>query len=326
MAQENAYGGKVLLVRPVRPGSRVHRQDRVWAGGNMEFVAIDVETANADLSSICQIGVARFQGAEATTEWESYVDPEAHFDGMNVSIHGITHDMVRGAPRFRDLCRDLSARVGGRIVVCHTAFDRVAITRAFQKADAGEPGWRWLDTARVARRAWEEFAHSGYGLASVCEAIGYEYAAHDALEDAKAAAQVLLAAINRTGLGLEEWCKRVDQPIHPGQTKYAPVTREGNSAGPLFGEVVVFTGRLSITRNEAADMASRAGCAVADGVNKKTTILVVGDQDLDRLAGFEKSSKHRKAEEWMAKGHFIRIVGESDFQRIVDLSDCGARA
>ncbi len=31
---------------------------------------------------------------------------------------------------------------------------------------------------------------------------------------------------------------------------------------------------------EAADMASKIGCQVASGVTKKTTILVVGDQDI----------------------------------------------
>jgi DNA polymerase-3 subunit epsilon len=36
-----------------------------------------------------------------------------------------------------------------------------------------------------------------------------------------------------------------------------------------------------------------------------------------RLAGHDKSSKHRKAEELIAKSQPIRILGESDFRRIV---------
>jgi len=42
----------------------------------MEFVAIDVETANADMASICQIGIARFADGLLTSEWETYVDPQ----------------------------------------------------------------------------------------------------------------------------------------------------------------------------------------------------------------------------------------------------------
>jgi len=55
-----------------------------------------------------------------------------------------------------------------------------------------------------------------------------------------------------------------------------------------------------------------------DGVTKKTTILVVGDQDLRLTRGQAKSSKHRKAEALIASGGAIRIVGESDFMLMVN--------
>jgi DNA polymerase-3 subunit epsilon len=64
-------------------------------------------------------------------------------------------------------------------------------------------------------------------------------------------------------------------------------------------------------------MAAKVGCEVAPGVTKKTTILVVGDQDIKKLAGHEKSSKHRKAEELALAGKRIRIIQESDFQELV---------
>lgn len=57
------------------------------------------------------------------------------------------------------------------------------------------------------------------------------------------------------------------------------------------------------------------------GVNKKITILVVGDQDVKKLAGQEKSSKYRKAEKLMAEGCQIRILRESDFNEPVLLAD-----
>jgi DNA polymerase-3 subunit epsilon len=99
--------------------------------------------------------------------------------------------------------------------------------------------------------------------------------------------------------------------------------RDGNPDGELFGEILVFTGMLSISRNEAADAAAAAGCRVDGGVTKHTTMLVVGDQDLRKLAGHEKSSKHLKAEQLIAKGQHIRILGESDFMRIVSLAGAG---
>lgn len=50
-------------------------------------------------------------------------------------------------------------------------------------------------------------------------------------------------------------------------------------------------------------------------------MLVVGDQDVTKLAGHEKSSKHRKAEELISKGAPIRIIRESDFKELVRLAN-----
>ena len=35
----------------------------------MEFVALDVETANADMASICQIGIAQFRDGSLVEDW-----------------------------------------------------------------------------------------------------------------------------------------------------------------------------------------------------------------------------------------------------------------
>jgi len=86
----------------------------------------------------------------------------------------------------------------------------------------------------------------------------------------------------------------------------------------LYGDVVVFTGALEIPRREAAALSASIGCTVASGVTKKTTLLVVGDQDVTKLAGKAKSSKHLKAEQLIAKGQEIRIIKESDFKELVN--------
>lgn len=285
-----------------------------------EFVAIDVETANADVSSICQIGIAHFQGATLINEWKSYVDPEDEFDCINISIHGIDEETVKGAPTFPQLVEKLTESLSGRITVCHTHFDRIAINNAFAKYELSPISCEWLDSARIARRAWEDFRWSGYGLAPVCKFLGYEFKHHDALEDAKAAGQILIAAVKQTGLEVEAWLKRVTQPIDGGKDYADSIRRDGNPDGLLFGEVIVFTGTLSIPRSEAADLASKVGCEVDSGVTKKTTLLVVGDQDIKRLNGKDKSSKHRKAEDLILKGQGIRILRETDFRSLVELA------
>ncbi len=82
---------------------------------------------------------------------------------------------------------------------------------------------------------------------------------------------------------------------------------------------MVFTGTLSIPRRQAAELATIAGCRVGEAVKKTTTLLVVGDQDVRYLAGHEKSSKHRKAEQLISAGQAIRIFRETDFRRMIEL-------
>lgn len=290
----------------------------------MDFIALDVETANPDMGSICQIGVAGFADGRLVHQWSTLVDPEDYFDEINVSIHGIHEGMVKGAPTIPAIAEPLRQQLEGRVCVCHTHFDRIAVSRAFERYGIPEIATTWLDSARVVRRVWKEFAWAGYGLASVCEKIGYEFKHHDALEDAKAAGHILLAAMRDSALDLDGWRRRVNQPIDPARASTGvAINREGNPEGDLFGEVLVFTGALQIHRNEAADLAAAVGCRVLPNVTKATTMLVVGDQDVTKLNGHEKSSKHRKAEQLAAQGHRIRIMRESDFMSLVRNSQDG---
>lgn len=281
----------------------------------MDFVIVDVETANPNLASICQVGVAVFEKGLLRESWNSLVDPEDYFDPYNVAIHGIDQAMVSGAVRWFDIHERLRANFSGQVVASHTPFDRTAIQKACQRAATSAFECRWLDTARVVRRAWPAFSRSGYGLSNVAAHFGIKFKHHDAEEDARAAGEILLRALKETGSTASEWCA-----LSRRSTSAAPasVASEANPDGPLYGDVVVFTGTLSIPRQEAAAAAAAAGCEVATGVTKHTTILVVGDQDIRRLAGADKSSKHRKAEELMANGQRIRVVGESDFGQLIN--------
>lgn len=284
----------------------------------MNFVAIDVETANADCGSICQIGWARFEDGKITDEWCTLVDPEDYFDHVNIAIHGIEAHMVKGKPKLPQIAARLRSTLQDTVSVCHTHFDRVALSRAYDKYELSPISTSWLDSARVVRRTWKDLARKGYGLTNVCGRIGYEFKHHDALEDAKAAGHILLAAFHESQQGLEHWQRRVNQPIDPeAALSYKKAGRDGNPEGDLYGEVLVFTGALTLPRVEAANLAASIGCRVTPTVTDKTTILVVGDQEVAKLAGYEKSAKHRRVEQLVAQGHHIRIVSESTFKSLV---------
>lgn len=277
----------------------------------MRFIAVDLETANPRMSSICQIGVVTFENGREIDAEVRLVNPHDYFDPYNVAVHGITEDQVERAPRFNDLHAWLCSITSGQVVACHTHFDRVAMAQACSQHTLDPLPCNWLDTARVARRAWSQFAQAGYGLANLAHHFGITFQHHDALHDARTAGLILLRAIEETGFDPHEWIKRCNASTSPGSG--ANIRREGDGDGPLVGESIVFTGALQVARYEAADTAHKAGAAVEPNVTKAITLLVVGDQDIDKLAGHSKSSKHRKAEKLIEAGQPLRILGERDF-------------
>ena len=259
-----------------------------------EFYVLDVETANADYSSICQIGLAKFENGELTEKWESLINPDDYFDGMNISIHGITEEMVQDSPTFDQVYQKLKEVLENKVVGHHMPFDRIAINRACELHK--------LNLIEIVRRTWEQFAYSGYGLANVADYLGIEFEHHNALQDAIATGKVMLHAFDKSEMNLADWISRVRKPINIYANGSTSIKLEGNPDGPLYGENIVFTGALTMPRAEAGKLASELGCNVGNSVSKKTTMLVVGIQDTTKLAGYSKSSKHRKAEELIGKG------------------------
>jgi DNA polymerase-3 subunit epsilon len=171
----------------------------------MYFVALDVETANHDMGSICQIGLAGFKDGSLVREWETLVNPEAVFNYyFTNNIHGLDAAAVAEAPRWPELAEILRDWLTGQVVVCHTLFDKRALAAAYEKYGLAPPLCRWLDSCQLARRVWAgESAH--FNLPAVCALIGHEFRHHNALEDAKAAGAIILAAVKKTGLTMEDW-------------------------------------------------------------------------------------------------------------------------
>lgn len=277
------------------------------------FLALDVETANADMSSICQIGIVEFSDGKVVNSWGTLINPEDYFDPFNVAIHRITLDMVKAAPSFADVYARIQQAIKDCIVVTHMPFDQTALYRASQKYGLPELSCTWLDSARVARRQWEQFRQSGYNLPNIANYLEIVYRSHDAIDDARAAGEVVLKAMEQSGLPLEGWLEQAYKRI----SSHDHFAKEGNPDGEFYGETIVFTGALSTPRREASGSAAQAGCDVKDSVTKATTILVVGVQDIDKLAGYDKSSKHRKAEQLIEGGQWIRIITEKDFLEMV---------
>lgn len=289
----------------------------------MNFVAIDVETANSDVGSICQIGMTKYIKGKLIDTYCSFIRPQSSFSRMNIDIHGIDSNQVKDAPSIFDIYGNIIQFIGNNVVVSYTDFDQRAITKCLLDHDLPLPSWQWVDASVMVRDTCQRFSTSGYNLANVCKEWRYAFDHHDALEDAKACGFVTTTILRENNASITKWLNA--QPSHSknsnSRTQRFTQNRsiEGNEQGRFFGLNICFTGELSIKRAEVADIAARQGFHVKAGVSKNLNYLVVGTPDLTLLNGHDKSSKQRKSETLIAEGVDINILTEHDFLKMLKL-------
>ncbi|GAB3365975.1 hypothetical protein GCM10027300_41840 [Modestobacter lapidis] len=299
----------------------------------LSFVAIDVETANAHRGSICAIGAAVVRNGVVVATHSWMVRPAAGldtFDRVNVRLHGIEADMVADQPSFAERLDQLVELADGLPLVAHNAaFDIGALREACIVADREWPTTDYACSLLMARRALDLIS---YRLPMVANECGISLVRHhDAGSDAEACAQVVLEIARRRNVGtfaallsdLLMLPGRLDAAAWRGchgtisQGSLPPeAAADANPEHPLYGQVLVFTGALSIRRQEAWDAAARCGAVVDKGVTKRTTMLVVGDGFTGSDPADFSTGKASKAVQWRAKGHRIEVLTEAD---LVDL-------
>ena len=169
----------------------------------LTFNAIDVETANADSGSICQIGITHVVDGGITKVWITLVNPEASFDRMNVRLHGIAAKTVVDSPTIPTLSGELRKRLNGAFLVSHTAFDRVAMDRAMERYGLPSLEVTWLDSARIAKAAWPRLR--SWSLASMAKKLRIEFRHHNAGDDSMVAARIVLEASRLTKRLIGDW-------------------------------------------------------------------------------------------------------------------------
>jgi DNA polymerase-3 subunit epsilon len=168
-----------------------------------DYFVVDVETANHSRHSICQIGIAAFVGGKMVDGWESLVNPEDHFNPFNIGIHGIGPDAVADAPTWSEVWTTVDSLLGGSAVASHTDFDRSALTGACARAQLQPLDYRkWLDTCWLARSAWPHLPN--HKLTGLARHFGIVYRAHDALEDARVAGEILALALDERQISIAE--------------------------------------------------------------------------------------------------------------------------
>jgi DNA polymerase-3 subunit epsilon len=273
----------------------------------VDFVVIDVETACSRVSSICQIGIVGFRDGAEVFAYETLVDPCDEFSLFNTRIHGLTCDHVLGQPTFAHIHEAVDGHLGGRVTVAHSSFDKGALAAACRVHERAPIEATWLDSVRVAKRAWPHLA--SHRLNVLSKFLGIRHKHHDALSDARAAGMVVVRAIEHTGIGLAGW-------LTPASQRSAPAPKPAPT-GPLKGERIAI---LGASRHGAlAEALAAAGARVVASVGTTTTMLVISnEQPFGRY--FHASPAHRRAEDLRRAGATIDILAEDDLRARIGLA------
>ena len=325
----------------------------------LDFTSIDFETANGFRGSACSVGLSKVRDGKIVEEVSWLMRPPAgfdHFDARNTMIHHITADMVADAPRFGELFVPMANFIGDDILVAHNAaFDLGVIRSALEVSELSGPAYDYACTVKLARKTYEL---SSYSLPFVAEEAGSPMVNHhDALADAHACAAIMVDIARRqeadtvalaagklkVKLGFAQayapgdelskatrdaqgWAARGNNV--PVQPDWAVWPQEGNDpapnleadpAHPLYGETVVFTGNLGISRQVAKDGAAERGATTASRVTKATTVLVVGDGFVpEDLANGRLTGKAKRVLRLQEAGQRVAILAEGEFLQLID--------
>lgn len=173
--------------------------------GDFRFIALDVETACGTAGSICQIGLACVLPDNGIRTFSMLVNPGTRFDPFNIRLHGIGPAHVVDAPPFPEALALLLPLLRAHPLIQHSNFDRLAIHAACRVHGIEPPPLRWSDSVAIARRAWPELkGNGGHGLGNLKRVLRLDFHHHDAGEDARAAAQVVLHAETHLALPFEQ--------------------------------------------------------------------------------------------------------------------------
>jgi DNA polymerase-3 subunit epsilon len=161
------------------------------------YVILDTETTGLDPKighRVIDVACVEVINDEITgREFQAYLDPERNIDADSVAIHGITNEMVRGKPKFRDVATSFLDFIAGAELVIHNAkFDIGFLNSELALVGIGAIGNAVLDTVTLAKRQYPGQAAS---LDALCKRFGISLDTrdkHGALVDSQLLAKVFL--------------------------------------------------------------------------------------------------------------------------------------
>ncbi len=163
-----------------------------------KYAIVDIETTGgmAKRDRIIEIAIVIHDGEKIIDQYSSLVHPDRSIPYEITRITGIDNEMVRDAPRFYQIAKEVVLKTEGAIFVAHNVnFDYSFIREEFDRLGYTFSR-RQLCTVKLSRKSFSGL-HS-YSLGNLINHFGISVSArHRALEDAVATAEIFTMILEK---------------------------------------------------------------------------------------------------------------------------------
>ena len=163
------------------------------------FVVVDCETTGSRAwngDRVTEVAVVRVQNGVAERVFDSLVNPDRPIPASVTALTNITYEMVRAAPRFRDICSQLLGVLEGNIFVAHNAsFDWRFLSAEIERVTRRPLQGKRICTVKLAKKVLPQMRRRN--LDALQNFYNVEnYARHRAGGDAVATASVFMRLLD----------------------------------------------------------------------------------------------------------------------------------
>lgn len=291
------------------------------------WAVVDLETTGfrpgqARVVSLAALAVGDDGNVERTLS--TLLDPGV--DPGPTHVHGLTAEMLAGAPRFGDVVAELADLLAGRTLVAHNVgFDYSFLAAEAELVGAELPVDSVMCTVELARRL--QLGTENLRLETLAGHFGVpQLKPHDALDDAQVLAQILkptlaLARERRAWLPTRPVSRRrwpngrvTHDELQPLKMLAARLPCAHLNPGPYVpgrplvqGMRVALSAEVVRTHEELIERIVHAGLAYVDAVDPQTSAVICNDPGADQGKGF---AAQELGVPVLSDAQFLALVGD----------------